>query len=235
MRILVIAPHADDETLGMGATIALRVAAGDDVTVAVLTGPGDAPHPLWPPGTWETIRGEASHAMESLGVGDLLFSNLPAALVRETATHIVNEVVASVIDKVQPDELYLPYFHDLHQDHAAIAYAGLVQARPYLARGSRIKLVAMYETPTETHLFPPALAPSFSPNLWVDVSATIEAKLQAWACYASQHHSGRTPRSPEAVAALATVRGAEIGCDAAEAFIVLRLIRAEAQEGPRCG
>ena len=83
----------------------------------------------------------------------------------------------------------------------------------------------MYETPTETHLFPGQLAPPFSPNFWVDVSDTLETKLRAWDCYKSQHQSGATPRSTEALRALAVMRGGEIGAAAAEAFMLLRLRR----------
>jgi LmbE family N-acetylglucosaminyl deacetylase len=83
----------------------------------------------------------------------------------------------------------------------------------------------MYETPTETHLFPPQLKPPFAPSLWVDISDTLETKLDAWSCYQSQQHEGVTPRSAEAIRALAVSRGAEVGVAAAEAFVLLRLRR----------
>lgn len=225
MTVLVIAPHADDETLGMGATIAKLARQGKQVVVAVLTGPGDEPHPLWPHSYWDEIRAEAAEAMKVLGVNDLLFENLPAACLDTTPVHLINKTVSDLIARVGPSELYLPYMHDLHKDHSALSYAALVHARAYLDSGKNMDLVAMYETPTETHLFPGSLYPPFSPNMWVDVSDTIEAKLTAWGCYRSQHQQGPTPRSPEALRATATARGAEIGTAAAEAFLVLRLRR----------
>lgn len=223
MSILVIAPHADDETLGMGGSIARFVTEGKKVTVAVLTGPGTDPHPLWPREFWETVRGEAAEAMKVLGVSDLLFENLPAACLSEVPVHQLNAIVSSLVTNVDPEELYLPYYHDLHHDHRALSYAALVHARAYLERGKRIRLMAMYETPTETHLFPAQVHPPFVPNMWIDTSATLGKKLAAWGCYRSQHLVGRTPRSPDAVKAQALVRGAEIGVEAAEGFIVLRL------------
>jgi LmbE family N-acetylglucosaminyl deacetylase len=225
MTILVIAPHADDETLGMGGSIARFATEGKHVVVAVLTGPGDEPHPLWPASTWDEIRAEAAHAMKVLGVADLIFENLPAACLDRTPDHVINETVSDVIARVQPHELYIPYLHDLHKDHLALSYAALVHSRGYLAQARGIELLAMYETPTETHLFPAALQPPFVPNMWVDVSATIEAKLEAWSCYRSQQQKGRTPRSPEALRALALTRGAEIGAESAEGFLVLRIRR----------
>jgi LmbE family N-acetylglucosaminyl deacetylase len=222
MSILVIAPHADDETLGMGGSIARFVQEGKKVTVAVMTGPGDGPHPLWPRDSWDLIRKEAAEAMEKLGVENLLFENLPAACLDDVPAHQINKAVSDMIDRAAPDELYLPYYHDLHHDHRALSYAALVHARAYLERGSRIRLIAMYETPTETHLFPASLHPPFAPNMWVDISGTLETKLEAWACYRSQQLPGQTPRSPEALKAQAVVRGAEVGTAAAEAFLVLR-------------
>lgn len=222
MSILVIAPHADDETLGMGGSIARWTREGRAVTVAVMTGHGAEPHPIWPAEQWDVIRGEAAEAMQVLGVERLLFEELPAACLAETPVHTINRAVSGIIDEVDPEELYLPYYHDLHQDHGILAYAAIVHARAYLASGNRIRRVAMYETPTETHLMPAQLQPPFVPNMWVDIGDTLDAKLQAWACYRSQQHPGRSPRSPEALRALAVMRGAEMGIEAAEGFMLLR-------------
>lgn len=225
MSILVIAPHADDETLGMGGTIARLAAEGKHVTVAIMTGPGADPHPIWPADHWNAIRAEAAEAAETLGVGELLFRDLPAVCLPDLPVHQVNRTVAELIAGVDPEELYLPYYHDLHGDHLALGYAALVHARAYLDAGRRIRLIAMYETPTETHLMPGQLAPPFTPNMWVDTSATADTKLRAWQCYRSQHQAGATPRSVEALRALGVMRGAEIGTEAAEAFMLLRLRR----------
>jgi LmbE family N-acetylglucosaminyl deacetylase len=225
MTILVIAPHADDETLGMGGTIARMAAEGRDVVVAVMTGPGEEPHPIWAASDWDGTRAEARQAAAVLGVKDLIFGNLPAVCVPDRPVHEVNAAVSKLIASVDPEELYLPFYHDLHQDHSVIAYAAIVHARAYREAGRGIRLVAMYETPTETHLFPPQLNAAFAPSMWVDISDTLETKLAAWSCYASQHHPGATPRSPEAVRALAVSRGADMGVAAAEAFVLLRLRR----------
>jgi LmbE family N-acetylglucosaminyl deacetylase len=225
MSILVIAPHADDETLGMGGTIARLASEGREVVVGVMTGHGEGTHPLWPASMWDTIHAEAREAAGLLGVREVIFGNLPTVCVPDRPVHEVNRAVADLIARVDPEELYLPYYHDLHQDHSAIAYAAMVHARAYRDAGRSIRLIAMYETPTETHLFPPQLKPPFAPSMWVDISDTLETKLAAWACYKSQQHDGATPRSGEAVRALAVSRGAEIGVAAAESFVLLRLRR----------
>jgi N-acetylglucosamine malate deacetylase 1 len=218
-KALVIAPHADDETLGMGGTIARLAAEGWSVTVAVMTGHGEDEHPIWPRKTWDVIRGEAVKACDILGVGDLIFEELPASCLDLHPTHETNEAVARMLAQVEPEALYIPFVHDLHRDHYAIAYASQVAARPY--RTSFVKMLAMYETPTETHLRPAEVAMSFAPNLFIDVTDYFAAKLEAWDQYRSQHLSEYNPRDPIALSSLAGFRGAYIGTRYAEAFQIL--------------
>lgn len=222
-RVLVVAPHADDETLGMGATIAKLAELGDEVVIAVVTGMGPPPHPLWSAEVFARVRTEAVRAADLLGAARLVFRDLPAAMLDTVSAAETNAVVSDLVREFAPNELFLPYLHDLHGDHRAVTYAGLVGTRPYLV--SEPRKVYMYETPTETHLFPGAVQPGFVPNVWVDVSATIDKKLAAWGCYESQHHGSITPRSDSAIRALATWRGAQIGVASAEAFLLTQELR----------
>ena len=80
MKILVVAPHADDETLGAGGAMARFASEGHEVHVAVMTGHGEQPHPLWPPEAWDTIRREAREACDRMGVSRLIFKDIPAVL-----------------------------------------------------------------------------------------------------------------------------------------------------------
>src|SRR5262245_38279621 len=107
-RILVVAPHADDETLGCGGTIARRAAEGHEVHVAVVTGHGDEPHPLWPRTAWDQVRAEARRAAEILGVRELHFDEVPAALVADVPVYRLNKAIGALVEKVQPDILYVP-------------------------------------------------------------------------------------------------------------------------------
>lgn len=222
MNILVLAPHADDEVLGMGGSIARFVNEGKRVIVAILTGHGEEKHPLWAPESWDIVRAEAKVACSHLGVSDLLFRELPAACLDNTPAWRINQVVSNVLKEVQPDEVYVPFSHDLHQDHQAIAYAAIVACRPYLDIGRKVKRVLAYETLSETHLAPPYLAPAFQPNVFVDISDFIDKKLDAMRAYASQLQADHLPRSIAGLQALARFRGTHNGVEAAEAFVLLR-------------
>lgn len=225
MKVLVIAPHADDETLGVGGTIARHAADGDHVVVAVLTGHGPGTHPIWPRKAWTQVREEAAQAMQVLGVAELLFEELPAALVTEQPAWQLNQLTAKVVERVAPDVLYVPFPYDLHGDHRAIFHSLSVAWRPTSPVGRRIREIYCYEVLSETHWNIPYVEPGFLPIAWVDISAHLETKLRALACYRSQIRPSPDTRSIEAVRALAVLRGHQVGTAAAEGFVAVRLLR----------
>ena len=124
-KALVIAPHADDETLSMGGTIARLAREGWAVTVAVMTGHGEDEHPIWPRSAWDQVRGEAVKACALLGA-ELVFEDLPASCLDRHPAHDTNARVAALFDRVRPEAVYIPFVHDLHRDHYELAYAAQV-------------------------------------------------------------------------------------------------------------
>jgi LmbE family N-acetylglucosaminyl deacetylase len=224
-RILVIAPHADDESLGMGGAIARYVKSGAEVHVALMTGHGaDGPHPFIRKADFDAVRREFDAALDVLGVTHRHVRDLPAVMLDSAPTHQINAVARELIERVRPHALYLPFAYDLHRDHRELFYAFMVQARGYLPLGGAIEEVWCYETPSETHLAPPSLEPAFAPNRHVDISDFLETKLRAIDCYASQRQAPPLPRSHAAITALAQLRGSQIGVAAAEAFVLIRKI-----------
>jgi len=221
MKILILAPHADDEVLGMGGTIAKLVEQGHHVTVAVLTGHGETAHPLWPESNWDLIRTECRAAVSKLGAQQLVFENLPAACLDVTPAYLINTVIAKLIEAVEPNEVYIPFAFDLHKDHGAIAYGASVALRPYLNSAKCVRRVLAYEILSETHLAPPYLAPAFQPNVYVDITETLSTKLTAMQAYKSQIQPDNLPRSIEGLKALARLRGSHMGVAAAEGFVLL--------------
>jgi LmbE family N-acetylglucosaminyl deacetylase len=224
--VLVIAPHADDETIGAGGTIARHARDGDHVTVAVVTGHGDdAPHPLWPRSLWDRVRGEARAACGILGVKELIFEEVPAAMVADQPVWKLNRVTGGIVERVQPDVLYVPFPFDLHKDHREIFHSVSVAWRSSSATGRKIRQIYCYEVQSETHWNVPYLEAGFLPSSFVDISDTLETKLQALACYESQLRPLPDARSLEAMRALSIWRGSQVGMGAAEAFVTARTLR----------
>lgn len=225
-RVLVVSPHADDETLGVGGTIARHVGEGDRVSVAVLTGHGeDAPHPLWPQSSWTVVRAEARRAMTALGVEDLIFEEVPAALVAEQPLWKLNRLTLEVLERVRPDVLYAPFPFDLHRDHREVFHSLSVAWRTSSEVGRRVREIYCYEVQSETHWNIPYVEAGFLPNCWVDIGPFLAKKLEAAACYESQMKPEPDARSLGAVEALARWRGSQVGVEAAEAFVAVRLLR----------
>lgn len=222
MKVLVVAPHADDETLGVGGTIARHVRQGDHVTVAVMTGPGPEPHPILPHSVWDTVRGEAREACKVLGVQELIFRELTAVLVPDAPLWTVNKEASLILSEVEPDVLYVPFPFDLHQDHRSLYYAFNVAWRPHSPAGKRIKEIYAYETLSETHWNTSYLESGFLPNVFVDITDTLDCKLEAMKCYKSQLQEPPHFRSLKALEALATLRGGQVSAHAAEGFVLVR-------------
>lgn len=222
--ILVVAPHADDETLGAGGTIARLVAEDRTVIVAVMTGRGKSPHPIFGDEAFARVQGEFRSAMGVLGVERFIFADLPTTLLSDIPLHQINRAAADIVASTRPDVVLLPFEHDLHKDHGILNYAFRVALRPHLESNRKPHAVLAYEVPTETHLQSPHLHPSFEPHLWIDITSYLASKRAALACFDSQIVPPPGLRSLEAVEALATWRGAQIGVSAAEAFMVLRAV-----------
>jgi LmbE family N-acetylglucosaminyl deacetylase len=224
MRVLVLAPHADDETLGCGGTIARLTDEGHDVFVGLVTGHGSEPHPLYSREGFDTVRTELERAAGVLGVKGIVTEELPTVLVPDLPKYQVNAAVDRIIKHVAPDRLFVPFPFDLHRDHREIHHAASIAWRPYLESGRAIREVLCYEVPTETHLNIPYVEPAFVPNVWFDITGQIDRKIEAFECYESQVQPSPLPRSPTALRALAAWRGSQIGVAAAEAFVLVRAI-----------
>lgn len=232
MNILVVAPHADDEVLGLGGTIARYADEGHHVVVAVLTGHGlEEPHPLWPREAWDVLREEAREAHAVLGVRETIFEEIPAVGVADQAVWKLNRTTMDLVKRVEPDVLYVPFLYDVHKDHRELVHSFSVAWRPCTDVGRKIREVFAYETVSETHWNLPYLEPAFCPNQWVDVGPYLDKKLRALECYKSQIRSFPDARSLEAVEALARWRGCQVGLRAAEAFVTIRRVSPLAVNG----
>ena len=218
-RVLVVAPHPDDETLGVGGTIAKYSAQGDEVFVLMVS--GHLP-PIYSRKAYEETVSEAYSAFSVLGVEKSEFLEIPATMIGDQPLHEVNGRISKVVNDFNPHIVLCPY-PDRHIDHRLVFDSVMVATRP-VGVGKDIEIVAAYETLSETHWNAPHIEPNFTPNWVVDISDHISKKLNALECYKSQISEFPGPRSIEAVEALAIFRGTQAGFGYGEGFHIVRMI-----------
>lgn len=219
-KILVIAPHADDEILGVGGVMARNIADGNEVYVCVVT---HGEEPLFPQELVDKLRGETIRAHEFLGITKTFFLEYPAVMLENVPRYKLNQSIADVIAEVEPDEVYLPHAGDMQKDHQLVNEAAMVAVRPKYAH--RIRAVYAYETLSETEWNIPNTVNAFIPTVYRDIGGYIETKKKALSYFTTQVAEFPNPRSLEAVEALAKYRGSTVGAKAAEAFVLIREIR----------
>lgn len=221
-KVLVIAPHPDDEIIGCGGTIAKYIDKGIDVYVIVATNAHKGAPELFDNQIIKEVRLEALKAHKYLGVKETFFFDFPAPALNAFPEFKISIKIAEIINQVKPNILYLPHPGDLHQDHKAIYRAGLVAARP---QGDYcIKEIYCYETLSETE-WAPYQEKAFIPNVFIDITDFFEQKLEAMRFFKSQIKEFPHTRSTETFEALAKFRGSTVGVNRAESFILERIVK----------
>lgn len=216
-RILVLAPHPDDEVLGAGGFIARAARAGCEVSVAVVT---SGRPPRYDAAHVARVRAEAERAHAVLGVARTLWLGMPAAALGETPHADLNAAVCEALRETRAETVLAPFLGDIHRDHQAVFDAALVASRPH--SDTHPARILAYETLSETNWNAPYLTPGFHPNVFVDIEQTLELKLDAMARFASQLKPPPHERSLETLRALSQLRGAAVHRRAAEAFVTIR-------------
>lgn len=211
MTILVIAPHGMDEVLGCGGTIAREVAAGRRVETLVLFGDGT--------GLDAQRRAAGPQAAAHMGSAAPRYTGFPENRSDTIPLLEIVGVVERTITELQASTLYVSHGGNLNIDHQTAFRATVTAARP--VPRSPVRAIYAYEILSSTDWAPPSAA-SFQPTRVVDIAATLDAKLAALACYASDLRSAPHSRSVEGVRALAQHRGMTVGFSAGEAFSVVR-------------
>lgn len=219
--VLVVAAHADDEALGCGGSLAKHVAAGDKVHVIFAA---DGVTSRSGAGQEEMVRRQQAteSARNILGISTMAFLDLPDNRLDSLPLLDIVQPLGTLIGKLLPEIIYTHHYGDLNVDHRLVHQAVMTACRPL--PGSTVREILAFEVMSSTEWSSPGLAP-FLPNLFVDISAQLEIKMQALEAYALEMRVPPHSRSTEHVRNLAKHRGYCMGVDAAEAFMVMRTLR----------
>ncbi|MBU4367802.1 PIG-L family deacetylase, partial [Patescibacteria group bacterium] len=200
MKILVIAPHPDDEVLGCGGTIKKYTKRGDDVFLCIVT---CAYTPDWSEDFIKNRKKEISCATKNLGIKKIIFLDLPTVKLDTIPQKQLNDLISKCVQEINSDILFIPFYGDINKDHKLVSEAALVAVRPKPKLST--KKVYYYEVLSETEWAKPAqrIEDVFIPNFYEDIFDSLGDKLKAMECYKSELKNYPHPRSLRGIKVLA--------------------------------
>lgn len=216
-KILVIAPHPDDEVLGCGGTIKKYTDEGKEVYLCIVTRNFG---PEWTDELQRAREEEVENVRKILGIKKVFFLNLPNTKLDTVPQKDINDSILKCLKEVRADVLFVPYNGDVHKDHRLIFEACMVAARPKV--GYTVKKILCYEVISETDWAFHYFKDTFSPNVYINVSKTLDDKIRAMSCYKMELYKEYYSFTTDDIRALAKKRGFDAGIELAESFVLLR-------------
>jgi len=218
-RILVIAAHPDDEVLGIGGTIAKYTGRGIDVNICILA---DGATARYEDSMVAELKDCALKAARILKINEVYFEGLPDERLDQIPFIDVIKSIEKRIAETNPDTVFVHHRGDANTDHQ-IAFKATIAATRTLSRNT-INKILCYEVPSSTEQSPPFIEYMFTPNVFVDITDTLDKKIEAMQIYKSEIGKYPHPRSIEALTITAKHWGIKAGLEAAEAFMLVREI-----------
>jgi N-acetylglucosamine malate deacetylase 1 len=215
-RILVVAVHPDDETLGCGGTLLKHKSKKDEINWLICTTIDKRKK------NYQIREREINKVSKLYGFNSVHNLRLKTMRVDEYSMSILIEKISKVINAVKPNIIYLPFKSDVHSDHRNIFEASYSCTKSF--RYPFIKKIYMMETLSETEYAPSLKEDSFIPNTFVDISTYMNKKIKLMQIYKNEFGNHPFPRSEKNIRALGTLRGATCGYEYAESFILLKEI-----------
>jgi LmbE family N-acetylglucosaminyl deacetylase len=219
-KVIVVAAHPDDETLGAGGALLKHKANGDQVywviTTNIFEKQGFSAERI------KKRQSEIDEVARHYGFDGVYKLDYPTMTLSGSSLFTLIPKVSEVFNEVEPEIIYIVNRSDAHSDHRITFDAIMACTKSF--RYPYIKKVLMYECISETEFAPVMADRIFQPTYYIDISGFFEKKLEIMKIYASELGTHPFPRSLRNIEALATFRGATAGVQYAEAFQVIKII-----------
>jgi LmbE family N-acetylglucosaminyl deacetylase len=223
-RVLVVAAHPDDEVIGCGGTIFRHTDENDEVYILFMA---DGESSRGKDEDYSLLIQErkqsALRSCSILKTNKPIFLDLPDNGMDAIPLLKVVKELECVIKEIRPNIIYTHHMGDLNIDHNITHQAVMTACRPYPE--TSIKEIYYFEVLSSTECNSPNITNTFIPNYYVDISSTIEHKLNAVNEYKSEMREYPHVRSVKSIENLSLYRGSSVGLYAAEAFMVGRIIK----------
>ena len=228
-RLLVVAAHPDDEVLGCGATVCKLVNQGWQAHLIVMTAGIGGRHGVESPATdavlaeQAKLRAELQTAASVIGYSGVNTFDFPDNRLDSVSRTDLTQAIRPVLERVLPGLVLTHHPGDYNWDHTRTFDAVMMAARCNPPEFSPAE-IRTFEVLSSTERAWQEPARAFHPNLYVDVTSTIDRKKLALRYYQTEYRDYPHPRSIEAVEYLARRRGNEVGVAYAEAFHIIRRV-----------
>lgn len=216
-NIIVISPHPDDETLGCGGTLLKEVERGNNINWLIVTSMNKEQYGEKRVAERQEEIKKVASQYQFNSVNQLPYHTTDLDCVPKS--QLVGEI-SHVFNEILPNIVYVPYPSDIHSDHAAVFDAAMACTKWF--RYPSVEKVLIYETLSETDFVMNPDANGFRPNIFIDITETLDQKLNIMKLYKSEIADHPFPRSETSIRALATLRGAAAGVEAAEGFMLVK-------------
>lgn len=214
---VIFAAHPDDEVLGAGGTIPALKSLGIHVTVVIVTDGSTTQYE--DASVHKSKKQSLIDANNILGTDDLITLDFPDMRL-DTVEHVVlNKAIEEVLDLGDFETVLVHHRGDINMDHRLIYDSLMVAARP--VPNQHVRNILSYQVNSSTEWGDRTLDKVFLPNFYIDITETIDKKIEAFECYSDELRPYPHPRSPEALRYRAAVYGTEIGFNYAEAFQII--------------
>lgn len=218
MSYLVVVAHPDDEVLGAGATMHYLAKSGEEVNVVIMSGQAEARQ--WRPSDRE-LEEDADACLKILGVNKVIRGEFPNIKLNMVPHLELVQFIEKAIMETGADVIFTHHPSDLNNDHLHTSLACQAAARFFQRRTDCVPLKGLYymEVPSATEWSLNTAQDCFKPDTFIQVGQEgVDKKIEALSQYRGVMGPYPHPRSDEGIAALATWRGCQSGCNYAEAF-----------------
>jgi len=215
-KVLVVSAHPDDEVLGAGGTMLRHVDYGDEVRVVLLTQGGLGSS------TPQELREQSQSCAGFIGVSKVYYGDFPDQHLETVPLIDIIQFLEKIIFEYEPDIVYTHYQGDLNYDHRITSNAVLTAVRPN--KQKNVERIYTFPVNSSSEWTSPYPETTFIPNVFVDISAYLEKKIEAFRFYLKELREFPHPRSVEGIRFTAAREGMKMGMKAAESFALIREI-----------
>ena len=215
-KILIIAAHPDDEVLGCFATVSRLIKEGYQAYTLILgegkTSRGEE--------NLNELRQEAIKANNTIGIKEVFFKDFPDNQFDSVPLLEIVKAIEEIKNKIKPNIIFTHFENDLNIDHQITYKAVITATRPM--ENESVKEIYSFEILSSTEWNYPL---SFNPDVFFDISNTLDDKIKAMSFYKSELREYPHPRSLKAIEMNAKNWGYKLGKSAVEAFKCIRIIK----------